>query len=519
MRIEEAEIRLNDIKVHAYHGVYPKERQTGTDYLVNVRCKLKEFDDMFESDELAYTVDYSAIYDLIIKHMSKPANLIETVAKNISDDILATFPRIASTKIEIEKTNPPLSGECKSASIVMHCVRTLALFVCMMMSIPTLAADQFTLMIDAGHGGQDPGAIGSFSQEKDINLKVALAFGQLVEKTCPEVKVLYTRKTDVFVELNERANIANRSKANLFVSIHTNALPKGRIASGFETYTLGMHRASENLEVAKRENSVITYEKDYRQKYEDFNPNSAESYIMFELMQDQNMAQSVDFAKLVQSNTCNIAGRIDKGVHQAGFLVLRKTSMPSCLIELGFISTQEEENYLNTEEGVDALARGIFAGFIGYRNKYDKNIVVPYQIPESLTKPQYPTLVPQQEVKRERKQVEKKEETSIPVVAQKDLATLYSGRNGIYFRIQLFASKRMQRPGSQLFKGLENVDYYQEGELFKYTYGDTNNYSEIISQQKKVKEQFPESYIIAIRNGVKIPLTDALREYNVNKNK
>ena len=239
-----------------------------------------------------------------------------------------------------------------------------------LLAMQGLAAGKFVLVIDAGHGGKDPGAIGKTSQEKDLNLKVALAFGSYVEKNCPDVKVIYTRKTDVFVELKERANIANKNKADLFISIHTNALDGGKISRGFETYTLGMHRAADNLNVAKRENSVIFIEKNYKQTYAGFDPNSAESYIMFEILQDKNMANSVELAKLIQSEVCSSSARVNKGVHQAGFLVLRETSMPSCLIEMGFITTPDEETYLNSKEGQDKIAKGIYNAFVKYKKKY-----------------------------------------------------------------------------------------------------------------------------------------------------
>ena len=186
---------------------------------------------------------------------------------------------------------------------------------------------RFTLVIDAGHGGHDSGAKGARSYEKNINLKVALAFGKYVERNCPDVKVVYTRKTDVFVALYERAEIANRNKANLFVSVHTNALPKGRISRGFETYTLGdgrSHGKKTNLDVAKRENSVIFMEKDYKQHYVGYDPNSPESNIMFEFVQDHNMLQSVEFAKMLQRNVCSAAGRVNKGVH--------RTTSPCCAL-------------------------------------------------------------------------------------------------------------------------------------------------------------------------------------------
>lgn len=225
----------------------------------------------------------------------------------------------------------------------------------------------FTLVIDAGHGGKDPGAQSKTGKEKNINLAVALAFGKLVEQNCKDVKVVYTRKTDVFVELDERANIANKAKADLFISIHTNSTAAKVGPQGTETYTLGMHRAADNLAVAKRENSVITLENDYEQKYEGFDPRSSESYIIFELMQDKNMESSVKLADLIQKQFRNSAKRIDKGVHQAGFLVLRATSMPSVLIELGYINNPSEAQYLTSTAGVNALAKSIYNAFVAYR--------------------------------------------------------------------------------------------------------------------------------------------------------
>lgn len=229
----------------------------------------------------------------------------------------------------------------------------------------------FTLVIDAGHGGHDAGAVGAYSKEKNINLKVALAFGKLVENNCPDVKVIYTRSTDVFIPLQKRADIANRNKADLFISVHTNALPAGRQAFGSETYTLGMARANANLAVAKRENSVITLEDNYQSTYKGFDPNKAESYVIFEFMQDKYMKQSVDLASCIQREYTS-AGRPNKGVHQAGFLVLRNTTMPSVLTELGFITTPSEEAYLNSEQGVTELSRSIYNGFLNYRRMHER---------------------------------------------------------------------------------------------------------------------------------------------------
>jgi len=233
--------------------------------------------------------------------------------------------------------------------------------------IISLSMQAFTLVIDAGHGGKDPGAAGRKSKEKNINLAVALELGRLVAKNCPDVKVVYTRKTDVFVELDERARIANKAKADLFISIHVNSTAARVGPQGTETYTLGMHRAADNLEVAKRENSVITLESNYEQRYEGFDPKSSESYIIFELMQDQNMEKSVRLARLIQQQMRSSAKRVDKGVFQAGFLVLRATSMPSALVELGYINNPTEEQYLTSKEGQAALARSIYNAFVQYK--------------------------------------------------------------------------------------------------------------------------------------------------------
>lgn len=248
-------------------------------------------------------------------------------------------------------------------------MKRLHLIILLMMVSLSTFAKPFVLVIDAGHGGKDPGAVGAISKEKDINLKVALALGKLVEDNLKDVKVVYTRKTDVFVELDARAGIANANKADLFISIHTNASAGNKTVKGTETYTLGMHRAASNLEVAKRENSAIMLEKNYEERYEGFNPKSSESYIIFELMQDEYMKQSVSLAGNIQKEFANTAKRNNRGVYQAGFLVLRATSMPSCLVELGYISTPDEERYLNSQEGVSNLSKSIFNAVKQYKEK------------------------------------------------------------------------------------------------------------------------------------------------------
>ncbi len=260
---------------------------------------------------------------------------------------------------------------CIKLCAVKRTLKTLLTLLLVTMLLPQTAS-AYTIVIDPGHGGGDAGAIGFISKEKNINLSVALELGRLLKVNMPEVNVVYTRKTDVFVALDQRANIANKAKADLFISIHTNSTAAGKAgttANGTETYTLGMHRAAENLAVAKRENSVITLESNYEEKYEGFDPSSSESYIIFELMQDEYMKQSVKFADLVQNQFSSYAGRVNKGVMQAGFLVLRNTSMPSVLIELGFINNRNEEKFLNTSDGIAKMARSIYNAIKKYRGK------------------------------------------------------------------------------------------------------------------------------------------------------
>ena len=293
--------------------------------------------------------------------------------------------------------------------------------ICCVVVSADAANKKFTLVIDAGHGGHDAGAVGAVSKEKNLTLKFALAFGKMVERNCPDVKVIYTRKTDVFVELYKRAEIANRNKADLFISLHINALPRGRVARGFQTYTLGSSKrtgkntgVTQNLEVAKRENSVIFLEKDYKQTYHGYDPNSPESNIMFEFIQDKNMENSVELAKYMQRYVCKATGRQDMGAQQDNLAVLRLSSMPGCLIELGFISTRDEEQYMNSKAAEEAYARGIFNAFLAYRKKHDGNITIPFQVEPEEKEIVIPQIVPQNEVKeepvKEKKAKEKKEE-------------------------------------------------------------------------------------------------------------
>lgn len=421
---------------------------------------------------------------------------------------------------------------------------------CMLVMTSFAANKRFTLVIDPGHGGHDAGALGAISKEKNINLAVALRFGRYVEQNLPEVRVIYTRTKDVFIPLNERANIANRANADLFISVHTNALPAGKVARGFETYTLGVHRAKDNLDVAMRENSVISMEKDYQQRYQGFDPRSSESYIIFEFIQGKNMERSVELARMIQRGVCDGANRPDKGVHQAGFLVLRETSMPGCLIELGFITTPDEERLLNNDSRVDDIARGIYEAFAKYKNKYDKSVSVPYRASDS-EEVNLPKIVPDQEPapktravtrgeqskreeatheqpRREVKEVKKpepKREVKKPE-QKKDLkkepkkeVKKAEVADAPVFKLQIFVGSRNLRKGDAHFKGETDYDSFQEGNLVKYTLGASTNYNEIYRMRKEKLEKFPEAFIIAFKNGQKYDVNQAIREFKQNRSR
>ncbi len=366
-------------------------------------------------------------------------------------------------------------------------------------------AKDFVVVIDAGHGGHDPGAIGKISKEKNINLNVALKLGKQIQKNCPDVKVVYTRTRDVFIPLNRRAEIANDAKADLFISIHTNALAKNRTAKGASTWTLGLAKSDANLEVAKRENSVILYESDYKTRYAGFNPNSAESYIIFEFMQDKYMSQSVHLASLVQKHFRNTCRRVDRGVHQAGFLVLKASAMPSILVELGFISTPEEERYLNTESGTTTLANGIFRAFLTYKREQEIRLNGSSQtiLPEDIPQP------------KEEKETAPPAGTT-PKTEEKTVAA-QTEDNGPVFKIQILTSSRPLAKNDKRLKGLKNVDYYQEGGLYKYTYGASSDYNKVLRTKRSITAQFKDAFIIAFKNGKKMNVNAAINEFKNKK--
>lgn len=366
------------------------------------------------------------------------------------------------------------------------------------------AGKDFVVVIDAGHGGKDPGAVGKKAKEKDINLNVALALGKLIQTNCKDARVVYTRKTDVFISLDRRAKIANDAKADLFISIHTNALPKGRVARGTETYTLGMARANENLEVAKRENSVILVEENYQERYAGFNPKSSESYIMFEFMQDKYMEQSVSLAKLIQGQFKSHARRVDKGVHQAGFLVLRATSMPSVLVELGYISTPDEETYLSSKKGVEALSRSIYNAFLDYK----KTHATTSGAASSKNSPGMKVEQAATDVAPSDKAVKNADKAVVKDAKKQTLRPV--------FKVQILSTSSELPAGSSKLKGVK-ASYYKENGLYKYTTGDTEDYNEILRVKRRLEQKFTGAFIVAFLGGKKMDVQKAIREFKNQK--
>lgn len=424
------------------------------------------------------------------------------------------------------------------------------LFTMMVFAVSCMAASKkFTLVIDPGHGGKDHGAIGVYSREKDLTLKFGLAFGKLVEQRCPDVKVIYTRKTDVFIPLVRRAEIANKNHADLFISVHINALAGGRKVRGVQTYTLGQGQNTgkkgiiENLEVAKRENSVILLEENYQQTYQGFDPTSPESNIMFEFIQDVNMQKSVELAKYMQQHICAATGLKDMGAHQNNLAVLRLSSMPGCLLELGFISTPEEELFMNAPQAADMYARGIFNAFAQYKNRYHEGLTVPYKAPKKVM-PTVPEIVPQvfkqkeetktKKAKRKseptpvlsKKEEKKVEETtttdSRPVSESPKSEVIAETRDDIptpvnpdvpIFKVQILSSSRKIALNDEALKGLKGCEWYQEGTLWKYTYGSSTNYNEIRKLQKELTNRFPDAFIIAFKGGQRTNVNEAIQTF------
>ena len=453
----------------------------------------------------------------------------------------------------------------------------LLLLLTVFLPLSATAAKKFVLVIDAGHGGRDAGCVGKISKEKTLALKYALAFGKSVERNCPDVKVVYTRTTDRFIDLWQRAEIANKNKADLFLSFHINSVGGAKSVRGYQTYTLGKSMTTgskdgikQNLEVAKRENSVITMEKDYKQRYQGFDPNSPESNILFEFIQDANMERSVELSKLMQKHVCAATGIADKGAHQNNLAVLRLTSMPGCLLELGFISNPDEEKFLNAESSVALYTRGILKAFVAYKNKYFDGLKAPYR-PSDIKETAVPQIVPEEykekgsekevkgngkeekdvkkeeparaEAKRsqesaskepektEEKKSEKAEEKKPEKIEEKKSEKAEEKKpeavekpaeepkidDAPVFKVQISTGSKKLSPNDRQFKGLQNVEYYEENGVYKYTVGNSTDYNAIAQKRREILDKFPGAFIIAFKNGTKMNVNEAISEFKARK--
>lgn len=346
---------------------------------------------------------------------------------------------------------------------------------------------QFVVVLDAGHGGKDPGAIGSKStnREKDINLGITLEVGRLLKANCPDVTLIYTRSTDVFVELGRRAEIANKAKADLFVSIHTNALPKNaRKATGVQSYTLTLRTASTNLAVEKRENSVIALEGSAAKKY-NYNP-SPESNIMFELMQDHDMKESVNFAKMVQSEMVHTAGRTDMGVLQANLAVLRLTYMPSVLLEVGYISTPSEEQFLMSTSGRQTMAKSIYNAIVKYKTqKTGKESKLEKTVPDPAT---------EQPEEQNASVSETASAVTPPTAPSADNGKTTGGKKTVY-KVQVLAGGAKLKSNDKQFKGL-TCEMHEKNGRYTYTYGSATTMDEAKKIRQSILDKFPQAFIV-----------------------
>ena len=371
--------------------------------------------------------------------------------------------------------------------------------------------DEWVVVIDAGHGGKDPGTVGMKVKEKDINLAVALRTGQYIKDNLPDVKVIYSRDEDSFIGLAERADVANRNKADIFISIHSNAMNDKRF-TGAETWVLGQSKDEANLQVAMKENSVITFEKDYQAKYEGYDPNSVESFIIFSLMQNTYLKQSTEFASMIQDQIRDRVGRKDRGVKQAGFVVLWRTTMPSVLVELGFLSNAEEEKYLLSETGQDYLASAIYRAFRDYKLTIDNRS----GLNANGTVRSDPA-VPVKEDSTGRPAVEvKKEETEAPPAPgpvpvpplteiRPEIVT-----DDIIFMVQISAMPKNKPMSQDQISGIGKITKIEESERIKYGAGSFSVYEDAVKYRRTLTLGFPDAFVIAVKNGKIIPLKEAI---------
>lgn len=389
-----------------------------------------------------------------------------------------------------------------------------------------------TVVIDPGHGGHDPGCSGASTREKHLALAVGLKVASAIEQQFPEVKVIMTRETDIFIPLHERAEIANRNSADLFISIHCNYMPGSKATKGSETYVMGLHTAEQNLEVAKRENSAILLEENYEQNY-DFDPNSPEGHIMLSMFQNAYLEQSILFAERVEANIHSYAERKSRGVKQAGFYVLKATTMPSVLVETGFLSNRDEENYLNTDEGQSSMANAILLAFAEYKSVVETGNINTQPIAINLPPPtKEPTVVqvaeqrPPNHYQRQdlqaRTPASTKVETEPKVISINDYRAVNQSPKGnmptiVQFCIQLAAATQPVDANENKWQGLSYpIEVVKEGAYFKYQARGFKDLDEALRAKKQLQTQgFKDAFLVAYKNGEKISIDEAKKELGI----
>jgi N-acetylmuramoyl-L-alanine amidase len=367
----------------------------------------------------------------------------------------------------------------------------------------------FKVVIDAGHGGKDPGCLGSYSKEKDVVLNIALKTGKLISDNCPNVKVIYTRKTDVFVELYRRAQIANENHADLFISFHCNANEKTE-PNGIETYVMGLSKSAANQAVARAENSAMLKEADYKNNYDGFNPNSPESAVMFSLYSSAYLNNSILLADKVQKNLVSTTKLLDRGVKQAGYWVLYKVSMPSILIEMGFLSNKNDERFLSQEKNKENIANAIYRAFASYYSQVTGNkVIVPDVIASDNSQSESSN---KSEVNDYNNNNSSDNQSDKKVDDQKTTVDKSSGSpDEIRFMVQFMALPEKISLNDKRFNGLPAVNRYNEGGLWKYTAGNESDLQSAKNILSEVKKKYPDAFVIAFKGETKIPVSEAAK--------
>lgn len=379
-------------------------------------------------------------------------------------------------------------------------LRPIIVLLAAVLALSATARD-FVVTLDAGHGGKDYGAIGKVTNEKTVTLSVVKKLGRLIQKNLPDVKVVYTRNSDVFIPLARRAEISNHAGSDLFISVHINSVDKRNrkrtSIEGCQVYTLGLHKTAENLEVAKRENSVMELEADHTTKYAGFDPNSLESDIIFELSQNKRLDQSIEFADAIHSQLVNVAGRAPKGVRQAGFWVLWATSSPAVLVELDFICNPKSEKFLASDNGQEQMVAALYNAFCAYLNSYGSGITgrplpVAQPISPKNAKNSIQTMLTENSSAARRDNRTAETSNAVSRVEASEHTVFY---------VQLLASASPLPANAKEFNGFESVEFYNEGGWYKYVIGPAENLDEAKNLLKETQKYFPECFIIKMQNG------------------